>query len=289
MFSWSAKKRAAPESQKASDERQPSVREALLSARPSDTFARWADEGRLAVILPDLDALRRVSQLPAHRDNAFIHTMKAVDAIEPTPTRRWAALLHDIAKAPTYIETPDGRSHFFEHDKIGSDMAGEIMAEYDEEPALVDAVRWLVRLHMRPLSYRPEWTDAAVRRLAEEAEEVRGRAGWDDLIALSRADLHGYLPEPIDRGLWVLKSLEARREQIDAADRAEEVAEETGPRSPLDGTEILALADREPGPWVGELKGYLQAEVRAGRLGRHDKAAATELARCWVGLRKIRN
>lgn len=257
------------------------MRAALLSERPSDIFSRWARTGRLAQILPDLDALRGVSQLPAHRDNAFIHTMKAVDAIEGEPARRWAALLHDIAKAPTYIETPDGRSHFFEHDRIGAEMAGEIMGEQREEPTLVNAVQCLVRLHMRPLSYREDWTDAAVRRLAEEAEEGRGRAGWDDLIALSRADLRGYLPEPIDRGLWVLEQLEARRRLIDEKE-AVGVTTDAGPQSPLDGTELLALTSLEPGPWVGRLKAYLQDEVAAGRLNSSDKSAATGLARRWL-------
>ncbi len=282
MFRWPGKKRAVSEFVADFGDEQLPIREVLLFARPSDTFVSWADEGRLALILPDLDALRGVSQLPAHRDNAFIHTMKAVDAIEPTLTRRWAALLHDIAKAPTYIETPDGRSHFFEHDKIGSDMAGGIMAAQGEDPALIAAVKCLVSLHMRPLSYRPDWTDAAMRRLSEEAEAVHGKDGWDDMIALSRADLRGYLPEPIDRGLWVLQSLEARRKQIEEADHAGDIAEETEPRSPLDGTEILALADRGPGPWVGELKDYLREEVRAGRLDRDDNISASELARLWL-------
>lgn len=281
MFSWFGKERKAPEPPHPVAAGQPSVRDALLSERPSDIFSMWARMGHLAQILPDLDALRGVSQLPAHRDNAFIHTMKAVDAIEPLPTRRWAALLHDIAKAPTYIETPDGRSHFFEHDKIGSEMAGEIMAAQGEDPALVSAVRCLVRLHMRPLSYREGWSDAAVKRLVEDAEEARGRAGWDDLIALSRADLRGYLPEPIDRGLWVLEQLEARRRRIDDFGNAGAI-EASGPQSPLDGTELLSLTGLEPGPWVGRLKSYLQAEVAEGRLDRNDKPAAADLARHWL-------
>src|SRR5439155_19889694 len=75
-----------------------STSQALLTDRPSDVFVRWARQGRLREVLPDLDALRGISQLPAHRDDAFVHTLKVVDAIAPTPVRRWAALLHDIAK-----------------------------------------------------------------------------------------------------------------------------------------------------------------------------------------------
>jgi poly(A) polymerase len=284
MFAW-LKNKLDAQTESVPEAPEPTVREALLSARPSDIFARWADEGVLEHLLSDLDYLRKVPQLPAHRDNAFIHTLKVVDAIEPTLIRRWAALMHDIGKGPTYIETPGGRSRFFEHDLIGAVMAVEIMSEHGEAAETIEAVERLVRLHMRPISYRPDWTDAAVRRLVEEAEEVRGREGWDDLMALAHADLRGYLPEPIDRGLWVLQTLEERRRKMDEAEaQADQLAQlaQLEPRSPLDGTELLALGNRDPGPWVGQLKDFLCGEVEAGRLTREDKATAAELARHWL-------
>src|SRR6478672_3319943 len=136
---------------------EPSVRDALLADRPSDIFWRWSQTGKLPQILPDLALLRGVSQLPAHRDNALIHTLKVVDAIEPEPLLRWAALLHDIGKGPAYIETPEGRSRFFEHDHIGAAMVPEIMESVHEDADLIEPVRRLVSLHMRPISYHPEW------------------------------------------------------------------------------------------------------------------------------------
>jgi poly(A) polymerase len=261
---------------------EPSLRDVLLSERPSDVLVEWALSGYLKQVLPDLDALRGVSQLPAHRDDAFIHTLKVVDAIEPTPVRRWAALLHDIGKGPTFIETPEGRSRFFEHDKVGVAMVDEIMPMAGESSALTEHVKRLVGQHMRPISYSSDWSDSAVRRLREEAEEGRGPDGWHDLLALSRADLRGYLPEPIERGLWVLDSLEEHSRHLVEEDRRAAHLEANAPRSPLDGTELLALSGREPGPWVGELKDYLLGEVRAGRLGRDDKAWAAQLAREWL-------
>ncbi|MDQ6693993.1 MAG: HD domain-containing protein [Chloroflexota bacterium] len=231
-----------------------------------------------------MDALRGVSQLPGHRDNAFIHTMKVVDAIEPTPVRRWAALLHDIAKAPTFIETPEGRPRFFEHDRIGAEMVPEIMGEVGVDNNLIEQVQCLVRLHMRPISYNPEWTDGAVRRLIEEAEDGRGEEGWNDLLALSRADLRGYLPEPIDRGLWVLDTIEAHRLRLLDAAAQKQLSEKQEPASPLNGEELLALTGRPPGPWVGALKSYLLAAVVSGELQRGDKAGAAQLAQEWLRL-----
>ncbi len=258
------------------------VREALLAEQPSFIFLRWSNQGTLKEILPDVEALRGISQMPAHRDDAFVHTMKAVDAIEPTPTRRWAALLHDIGKAPTFIETPEGRSRFFEHDRIGTEMVPEIMGPVGEDPETIENVQRLVRLHMRPISYQPDWTDSAVRRLVEEAQDGRGPEGWQDLLALGRADLRGYLPEPIDRGLWVIDSLEQRVRDIEEAEKRAALQEEGEARSPLNGDEILALTGAEPGPWVGQLKEYLCRLVEEGRLARDDKEGATAAAREWL-------
>ncbi len=264
------------------DRPEPSVRDALLTDRPSDIFWRWAQTGKLPGILPDLAVLQGVSQLPAHRDNAFIHTLKVVDAIEPTPVRRWAALLHDIGKGPAYIETPEGRSRFFEHDHIGAAMVPEIMQSAHEDADLIEPVRRLVSLHMRPISYDPEWTDAAMRRLREEAEEGRGEQGWRDMLALARADLRGYLPEPIDRGLWVLDQFEARVQRLLDQERQATLAQDASPRSPLDGHRLLELADRAPGPWIADLKDHLLAEVLSGRLDVDDVESAEALARGWL-------
>ncbi len=264
------------------EHREATLREVLLSQRPSDALFRWAKEGKLRELLPDLDALRGISQLPAHKDDAFIHTLKVIDAIEPSLVRRWAAMLHDIGKGPAFIATPDGRSRFFEHDRIGTEMVPEIISQAGEDPALIEPVQRLVRMHMRPISYSPEWTDSAVRRLCEEAEEGRGEEGWQDLIALSRADLRGYLPEPIDRGLWVLEQLDARRSALLQASVEQQRAEALQPRSPLDGREILALTGREAGSWVAEVKDFLLDKVTAGELGQNDKDHARELARQWL-------
>lgn len=285
MLAMFRKKREEPSIE---ERPEPTLREALLSQRPSDVLFRWATEGKLREILPDLDALRGISQLPAHKDDAFIHTLKVIDAIEPSPVRRWAAMLHDIGKGPAFIATPDGRSRFFEHDRIGTEMVPDILTQVGEDPVLVEPVQRLVRMHMRPISYSPEWTDAAVRRLSEEAEDGRGEEGWQDLVALSRADLHGYLPEPIDRGLWVLEQLQARRDALLQADLAAQRGEASQPRSPLDGTEILALTNREPGPWIAELKDLLLQKVTAGGLAQGDKDRSREIAREWIASMRVK-
>jgi hypothetical protein len=260
---------------------EPSFEEALLLPRPSEVLWDWAQEGRLAEVMPDLDALRGVPQRPAHRDDAFIHTLKVVDAIEAVPRRRWAALLHDIGKGPTFIATPEGRSRFFDHDRFGAEMVPDILAGFITDEEEVARLQRLVLLHMRPISYNSEWSDGAVRRLMEECAELPGPDLWDDLLALAHADLRGYRPEPIDRGLWTLEQLQAHRDALLSADVGSELASPE-PYSPLDGHDLMRLAERAPGPWITDLKAYLTAEVVAGRLGQDDRGEAEEIAREWL-------
>ena len=77
-------------------------------------------------------------------------------------------------------------------------------------------------------------------------------------------------------------SLEERCKHIWEAEQQASVLEAQQPRSPLDGNELIAIAGRDPGPWVGELKDYLQSLVAAGNLNRNDKEQAAAIAREWL-------
>src|SRR5579859_1594808 len=226
----------------------------LLQPDPGPGLRALEAQRALARWLPEVAALRGVSQLPDHRMDALDHSFQACAAAPLTVLSRWTALLHDCGKATTLVQTPDGRTRFFGHEEVGAAQAAPLLARLGFPPAFGAAVAGLIRLHLRPLAYRPDWTDGAVGRLRADAGPL-----WPALLAQARADLLGYAPEPVDRALANLQALAVRAERIAHPPPAP-------PGSPLDGHELQALFQRPPGPWLREIKTILAREVRAGRL-----------------------
>jgi poly(A) polymerase len=67
--------------------------------------------------------------------------------------------------------------------------------------------------------------------------------------------------------------------------RAEDAIEKL--ESPLDGNDLMRQFGRGPGRWIKGLKDYLQNEVVEGRLGKDDRAKASELAEAYAGERNL--
>ncbi|MDP2937591.1 MAG: hypothetical protein Q8O86_13995, partial [Dehalococcoidia bacterium] len=55
-----------------------------------------------------------------------------------------------------------------------------------------------------------------------------------------------------------------------------------GMRSPLDGNELMAIFNREPGPWLRQVKEHLLSHVLDGTLRQENKAEAERLAREYM-------
>jgi poly(A) polymerase len=240
----------------------------LTSERAGDGIRALCDLALMQHVVPEVLALRGMSQEAAyHHKDVFEHTIQVVDQIRPDLTLRWAALLHDIAK-PRTRKVENGEVHFFGHESLGERMSQQILRDLKLDRATIERVAKLVAMHQRANAYDDDWTDGAVRRFIREAGDV-----LDGLLELSAADVTSRRP---DKRRAAAARVEALRDRIERI-RAEEAVEKLS--SPLDGSELMALFGRGPGPWIRPVKDRLLAAVLDGELAPDDKAGAELLAR----------
>jgi len=171
---------------------------------------------------------------------------------------RLAALFHDVGKPST--ATPDGA--FTGHENVGAELARSALERLRFSQKEIETVVKLVRLHLRPVYYRSEWTDGAVRRLARDAGQE-----LDRLMALARADVGASAyPEPEK-----LDELQARLDAVRS--------EKPSRLKPLvSGADVMRLRGIPPGPEVGRVKQRLQELVIDGDIAPTREAVLDYLA-----------
>jgi tRNA nucleotidyltransferase (CCA-adding enzyme) len=217
-----------------------------LRPAPSRAFALLERLGLLAVILPELAALRGVAQAKPVPGDALHHTLAAVDVVpaDAPDDTRLAALLHDLGKATT-----GGDGHFIDHERVGAELARGVLDRLRVARARTERIVKVVEHHM--YHYEPAWTDAAVRRF------VRRLAGVDRdlLFALRRAD--NQASGAGDAGEENQRELEARI-TAELASRGELLLDR---RLAIDGHDLQQAVGLTPGPGIGEVLDRLSEMV----------------------------
>jgi len=137
----------------------------------------------LAAVIPELRPMIGFDQhSPHHAYDLYTHMAHVVEGVPGELTLRWAALLHDVGKIPTFTRDETGRGHFYGHAAEGARMAEEILRRMKAPAALREQVAALIGKHMTKLE--PE--KKALRRCL-------GRLGWETteaLLRLQEADMN---------------------------------------------------------------------------------------------------
>jgi len=231
----------------------------LVGKNPSLGLRTFVESGLSSYILPELNELKIEVDPEHHHKDVYEHTLKVVDNVSPTLTRRLGALLHDIAK-PKTKGVENGKVHFRHHEVVGAKMTKKILQNLKYDKKTIKNVASLVELHLRPHTFKMGWTDSAVRRYIVDAGEV-----LEDLNNLVRADVTTKNKQKAQEIFEKLDEMETRIKEVLEKEEMSKL------RPPISGDEIMSLFDLEPGPKVGVImKALYEQRINEGEVSKEE-------------------
>jgi poly(A) polymerase len=244
------------------------INKIINTEKPSIGFKILESVGLLKIILPELTDLKGIEEIEGqkHKDN-FFHTLEVLDNICNNTSNlwlRWAALLHDIGKAPTKKFVKKIGWTFHGHELKGSKMAYRIFKRLNLPlNNKLKYVQKIIYLSSRPIILsNNNITDSAIRRLIFDANE-----DLDDLLTLCEADITTKNPSRFKK---YLNNFQIVREKIKIVEERDSIRNF---QPPISGEEIMKYFKLRPSKEIGIIKEFIKNSILDGKI-KNDKESA---------------
>jgi poly(A) polymerase len=244
------------------------INKIMLSKIPSKGLLLLDKLDLLEYIIPELTALKGVEKIEGkgHKET-FLHSLQVLDKIALQSNNlwlRWAALIHDIGKAPTKAFDKKTGWTFHGHEYVGKKMVRSLFKRLKlPQNESMKYVQKLVGLHLRPIALvEDSVSDSAIRRLLFEAGD-----NIEDLLMLCKADITSKNDLKIKKYIRNFEHVREKMLEIEEKDRGRNW------QPPIDGKEIMDYFGLKACKEIGILKNAIKEAILEGIIPNNYDAA----------------